>query len=140
MTSMNARIALAVAVTALVGTQAAWAQGAKEHIASPAKNAVVTGSSVHVVLEATGIEIAPAAAHKPGTAHHHLFLDTDLTAPDAPVPAGVKGIVHLGKGQTEFTFDSVPPGPHRLIAELGDPDHVPIKPLATDTVKFTVKP
>jgi len=109
-------------------------------ITAPQQNAVVTGTSVHVVLAARGIEIAPAAAQKPGTAHHHLLLDADVTAPDVAIPAGVKGIYHLGKGQTEFTLDSVAPGPHRLIAVLGDPNHVPLKPMVADTVRFTVKP
>ncbi len=118
---------------------AAPAAAPKVKITAPAPNAVVTGTSVHVTLAATGIEIAPAAEHKPGTAHHHLFLDTDVSAGDMPIPAGMKGIVHLGKGQTEFTFDSVSAGPHRLIAVLADPNHVPLKPMVADTVRFTVK-
>jgi len=112
----------------------------KVRITAPQNNAVVTGTSVHVVLQAQGIEIAPVAEHKAGTVHHHLFLDTDVTAADVPIPAGVKGIWHLGKGQTEFTLDSVAPGPHRLIAVLADPNHVQLKPTVTDTVHFTVKP
>ena|SRR2546426_537744 len=142
-------VAAAVGLAALVALGAervhAQAQPAaataapKVRIMSPQQNAVVTGPSVHVVLQAQGIEIAPAAEHKPGTAHHHLFLDTDVTPADAPIPMGAKGIVHLGKGQTEFTLDSVAPGPHRLIAMLGDPSHVPLKPSAVDTVRFTVK-
>lgn len=108
-------------------------------IVEPKQGATVTGSSVHVVLNATGIEIAPAAAQRAGTAHHHLFLDTDLTAGDVGIPAGQPGIVHLGKGQSEYTFEGVKLGPHRLIALLADPNHVPLKPLVADTVRFTVK-
>jgi Ethanolamine utilization protein EutJ (predicted chaperonin) len=100
----------------------------------------VTGPSVHVVLEAKGIEIAPAAEQRAGTAHHHLFLDTDVTAGEVGIPAGTPGIVHLGKGQSDYTFEVVTPGPHRLIAVLADPNHVPLKPLVADTVRFTVKP
>jgi hypothetical protein len=109
-------------------------------IVEPKQGATVTGTSVHVVLEAQGVEIAPAAEHRAGTAHHHLFLDTDLTASDVGIPAGMPGIVHLGKGQTEYTFEAVAAGPHRLIALLADPNHVPLKPLVADTVRFTVKP
>ena len=108
-------------------------------IVEPKEGATVTGPSVHVVLTATGIEIAPAAAQRAGTAHHHLFLDTDLTAGDVGIPAGNPAIVHLGKGQSEYTFAAVKPGPHRLIALLADPNHVPLKPLVADTVRFTVK-
>lgn len=135
-----------VALTAVGIASAAAAQntapasGARRvRIVEPKQGATVTGTSVHVVLEATGIEIAPAAEQRAGTAHHHLFLDTDLTAGDVGIPAGMPGIVHLGKGQSEYTFEGVKPGPHRLIALLADPNHVPLKPLVVDTVRFTVK-
>jgi hypothetical protein len=115
-------------------------QAPQVRIVQPKQGATLTGKTVHVVLEAKGIEIAPAAEHRAGTAHHHLFLDTDLTAGDVGIPAGMPGIVHLGKGQSEYTFEAVTPGPHRLIALLADPNHVPLKPLVADTVRFTVKP
>lgn len=108
-------------------------------IVLPKGSSTVTGPSVHVVLEAQGIEIAPAAEHRAGTAHHHLFLDTDVTAADAAIPMGTPGVVHLGKGQSEYSFEGVAPGTHRLIAVLADPNHIPLKPLVADTVRFDVK-
>ena len=108
------------------------------HVTEPAEGATVTGPTVRVVLQAEGIEIASAAEERAGTAHHHIFLDTDVTPVNDTIPAGVTGIIHLGRGQTEFTFDSVPPGQHRVIAVLGDAWHIPTKPLAVDTVRFTV--
>ncbi|MGH7675549.1 MAG: DUF4399 domain-containing protein [Gemmatimonadales bacterium] len=107
-------------------------------IVEPAEGAAITESSVRVVLEATGIEIAPAAEQRPGIAHHHLFLDTDVTAPGDTIPAGTTGIIHLGRGQTEFTFDGLSPGEHRVIAVLADAWHVPHGSWRTDTVRFTV--
>jgi hypothetical protein len=107
-------------------------------ITEPPAGATVAGPRVRVVLEATGIEIASAAELRAGTAHHHIFLDTDVTPVDDTIPAGVTGIIHLGRAQTEFTFDSVSPGEHRLIAVLADAWHIPTKPLAVDTVRFTV--
>jgi len=109
-------------------------------IVEPAEDAVVSGPSVRVVLAAVGVEIAPAAELRRGTAHHHLFLDTDVTPPGDTIPAGVTGILHLGRGQTEFTFDSLAPGAHRIIAVLADPWHVPLPNAATDTVTVTVPP
>jgi hypothetical protein len=95
---------------------------------------------VHVTLSASGVELAPAAEERPGTAHHHLFLDVDTGPLDQKIPAGVAGIIHLGRAQTEFHWDSVAPGAHRIIAVLADWQHVPLLPGVTDTVRFVVQP
>ena len=107
-------------------------------IMSPAEGSTVAGPAVHVILAASGVELAPASEQRPGTAHHHLYLDVDLGSPNDTIPAGLSGIIHLGRAQTEFQWDSVPPGPHRIIAVLADSDHLPLRPLVTDTVRFTV--
>ncbi|HEV8381554.1 MAG TPA: DUF4399 domain-containing protein [Gemmatimonadales bacterium] len=109
-------------------------------IDSPVEGDTVRGSAVHAALLASGVELAPASEERPGTAHHHLFLDVDTGPLDQKIPAGVPGIIHLGRAQTEFTWDSVAPGPHRIIAVLADWSHVPLKPPATDTVHFVVAP
>jgi len=109
-------------------------------IDSPAEGDTVRGSSVHVTLSVRGVELAPAAEERAGTAHHHLFLDVDTGPLDRAIPAGVTGIIHLGRAQTEFQWDSVAPGPHRIIAVLADWRHVPLVPPATDTVHFVVRP
>lgn len=107
-------------------------------IESPAEGDTITGTSVRFTLGATGIEIAPAADARPETAHHHLYLDTDFPQVDATIPMGVDGVVHLGMAQTEYTWENVPPGPHRVIAVLADPGHIPLRPWVTDTVNFVV--
>jgi len=107
-------------------------------IVSPANGATLSGP-VKVVLQATGVEIVPATVERPGTGHHHLFVDHDLTAVDDTMPRGVTGILHLGRGQTEFVLDSLKPGPHRVIAVVGNWKHIPLNPLVVDTVRFTVK-
>lgn len=109
-------------------------------IDSPADGDTVRGSAVHVTLTANGVELAPAADERPGTAHHHLFLDVDTGPVDQKIPAGVPGIIHLGRAQTEFQWDSVAPGAHRIIAVLGDWQHVPLAAAATDTVRVVVQP
>jgi hypothetical protein len=107
-------------------------------IVAPANGATVSGP-VTVILQATGVEIVPATVERPGTGHHHLFVDHDLTPADDTIPRGVTGILHLGRGQTEFVLDSLAPGPHRVIAVVANWKHVPLKPLVVDTVRFTVK-
>lgn len=109
-------------------------------IDSPAAGDTVRGTAVHIELATNGILLAPAADEKPGTAHHHLFLDVDTGPLDQKIPSGVTGIIHLGRAQTEFHWDSVAPGPHRIIAVLADWQHVPVAGAATDTVHFVVLP
>ena len=108
-------------------------------ITSPNEGDTLTGSAVHIMLSSTGIEIAPAADAKPETAHHHLYLDTDFPQTEAAIPMGSAGVVHLGQAQTQYRWENVAPGPHRIIAVLADPGHIPLKPYVTDTVNFVMK-
>ncbi len=112
---------------------------ARVRIAQPRNGDSVATAEVHVVLQAQGIEIVPATEKRPGTGHHHLFLDTDVTPPGEKIPQGVTGIIHLGRGQSDFTFTDVAPGDHRLIAVVADGDHIPLRPPVVDTIHFVVK-
>lgn len=107
-------------------------------ITSPLNGTTVT-SPVLIKLRASGVRIVPATVEESGTGHHHLFVDHDLTWINDTIPAGSPGIIHLGRGQTEFALDSLSPGPHRVIALIADWRHVPLNPLVADTVTFTVK-
>lgn len=107
-------------------------------IMAPREGSTIAGPNVRVVLDAKNITIAATLAAKAGAAHYHLLLDTDLPSDSGPIPADVPGIVHLGKGQKEYTFDNVAAGGHRLIVVLGDNGHVPIARQRPDTVYFTV--
>lgn len=107
-------------------------------ITMPSEGDTVSGSAVHVMLNATGIEIAPAADARPETAHHHLYLDVDFPQVETAIPMGVAGVVHLGQAQTDYHWEGVTPGPHRIIAVLADPGHLPLRPWVTDTVNFVV--
>ena len=116
----------------------ASAQEITVKITSPANGATVT-SPVKIELKATGVRITPITNHSRGTAHHHLFVDHDLTWLTDTIPQGSPGIVHLSGGQTEWVLDSLKPGKHRVIALLANWEHVPLNPLVADTVTFTVK-
>lgn len=140
MRSSLAKLVLALCAAALLpGAATAQAsKGAKVKITAPTNGATVSGP-VKVTLTVIGVEIVPATVERPGTGHHHLFVDHDLTPVDDTIPRGVTGILHLGRGQTEVVLDSLKPGPHRVIAVVADWKHVPLKPLVVDTVRFTVK-
>ena len=131
-------LALCAAAVSAPGTEAQAKKPAKVKITSPLDGATVT-APVKVTLAATGVQIVPATVERPGTGHHHLYVDHDFTLIGDTIPKGTPGIIHLGRGQTEFVLDSLKPGPHRIIAVVGDWRHIPLKPLLADTVRFTVK-
>lgn len=131
-------VALLVSVVAACGGGASGPPTVR--ITGPADGEVVVGPAVHVTLAVSGIALAPVSEQRAGTAHHHLYLDVDLGSLTQPVPFGVPGVIHLGNAQSEFHWDSVAPGPHRIIALLADPAHLPLAPPAADTVRFTVAP
>jgi hypothetical protein len=108
-------------------------------IVEPTAEAEVTGPSVLVRLTAEGVEIVPAGEIVPGTGHHHLYLDADLAEAGVPVPTVPGQIIHLGTGVSEYTFENVAPGTHRLIAVVADGVHMPLQPWVVDTVTFTVR-
>ena len=138
---VRAAYSLPLVVVALVisaCSREAAAPAISVEITSPTEGSTVTGSAVDIKLGVNGIELAPAAEARPGTAHHHLYLDVDFPGGEAAIPMGMAGVIHLGQAQTEFHWDSLTPGQHRIIAVLADPAHVPIRPFVTDTVTFTV--
>ncbi len=108
-------------------------------IVSPSEGDALDGPSVMVTLAAHGFAAVPAGDTTPGSGHHHLFLDRDLSPAGEPIPAEAGHIVHIGTGAAEYTFETAEPGEHRLIAVVGDAVHVPLQPLLTDTVYFVVR-
>jgi len=108
-------------------------------ILDPVAGAEIQGPSVTVHLAASGVRIVPAGPVEAGTGHHHLYLDTDLGDPGVAVPAVPGAVIHLGTGISEYTFENVAPGAHRLIAVVADGVHVPLAPWVVDTVSFVVR-
>ena len=108
-------------------------------IVSPAENDS-TGPDVPVVLSHANVSIAKADSKRAeGTGHFHLFLDTIPAMDTMPIPPTSKQIVHIGTGDSTFTFKGLKPGPHTIIAVLGYGNHVAMMPETTDTVHFVVK-
>ena len=106
-------------------------------IITPMDGALINGTEISVTLSST-VEILPAGDMTPGTGHHHLYLNADLTPADQPVPTVPGSIVHMGDASSAYVFEDVEPGTYRLIAVVADGAHVPLQPWVVDTVEFTV--
>ena len=142
-----AGFALAVACgraeTPPVDSAAAVASGAAapaavESIISPAEGDS-TGSDVTVVLAKQGVTIEPAGgARVEGIGHHHLFLDTVATAAGEVIPPTSAHVIHIGTGDSTYTFKGLSPGPHTIIAVIGYGDHAAME-MRRDTVRFVVR-
>lgn len=101
------------------------ATAARLEIVEPKQGAVLTGSTVHVVVAVQGARIVQVTSAKvrPDEGHVHLFLDGAL--------------VYMN-----YTLEQdlpVHPGTFQLRAEFVASDHFPFNPRATtSTVVFTV--
>lgn len=122
-------------------TDTAAAEGQSEPavtILSPAEGDSVS-LPVTITLGATGVLVVPATGvREPGKGHHHLVVDGEAAADSVPVPQPPAAI-HLGNGASERVIDSLPPGPHRVIAIFASGDHVPLTTVRRDTVTFIVR-
>lgn len=90
-----------------------------------------------ITLKATGVEVVPANGQRePGKGHHHLLVDVDVEADTLPLPPTV---IHMGNGATQRVIDSLPPGPHRIMAVFATGDHVPDLTVKRDTITVIVR-
>jgi uncharacterized protein (DUF1800 family) len=129
----------ALAGQTTAATAAPVPQSAGVKITSPEAGAT-TGADVTVKLQAERVTIAKADGKKvEGIGHYHLFLDTIPTPDNAPIPPTSKKIVHIGTGDSTYTFKGLAAGPHKIIAVIGYGDHSPM-PVGRDSVTFIVKP
>ncbi len=111
--------------------------GAKVMILEPADGATVK-SPVTVKFGVEGMEVVPAGTDKPNSGHHHLFIDSKLEDPSAPIPSDATH-KHYGKGQTEAQVE-LTPGKHTLQDVFGDKNHIPHDPpVVSDMVTITVE-
>jgi len=113
--------------------------GASVQILSPAEGDTVT-LPFTMTLGATGVEVIAAnGLREEGKGHHHLVVDGDAPSTDSLPLAPAPIVIHMGTGATERVFDSLSPGPHRVIAIFAAGDHVPFTTVTRDTVTFVVK-
>jgi hypothetical protein len=128
-----------LATFAMAADRMAPVAGAEVYFISPQDGATVS-SPVTVRFGLKGMGIAPAGIKFDNTGHHHLLVDTDISAVnlDAPMPATDK-ILHFGKGQTETTL-TLAPGKHTLQLVFADYLHTSFDPpLSSKKITITVK-
>jgi hypothetical protein len=94
--------------------------------------------SFRVVFGVYGMGVAPALVDKPNTGHHHLLIDTELSADEMQyaIPKDDTHL-HFGAGETE-TVLMLPPGQHTLQLAFGDLNHELHKPAPIMSKKITV--
>jgi hypothetical protein len=102
------------------------------------RDGMTVPQSFRVVFGAFGIGVAPAGVDKPNTGHHHLLIDTELTAEEMQyaIPKDDQHR-HFGGGETE-TVLMLGPGQHTLQLVFGDMNHELHKPTHIMSKKITI--
>src|SRR5262249_7000004 len=121
-------------------TQSAAPEGAFSYFVN-LKDGDTVASPFKVVFGLSpNMGVAPSGVEKPNVGHHHLLIDTTLSAEEMSQPITVDDQhVHFGKGQTE-TMITLPPGKHTLQLVLGDWTHIPFKPMVhSEVITLTVE-
>jgi hypothetical protein len=120
--------------------QSAAPAGAHSYFANLKNGDTVTSPFTVVFGLSPDMGVAPAGVEKPNVGHHHLLVDTTLTAEEMtqPIPVDAQHI-HFGKGQTETTL-TLPPGKHTLQLVLGNWTHIPFAPgVQSEVITVNVK-
>lgn len=114
-------------------------KGAKVYFVN-IKNGDTVTSPFLVQFGLSGMGVAPVGVDTKNTGHHHLLIDTKLSAEGqkSVIPADAKN-VHFGGGQTETTV-TLPAGQHTLQLVLGNWTHIPHNPpVVSEVITITVK-
>jgi hypothetical protein len=124
--------------TAAYAAQTPSPLGAQVYLIDPVEGQTVKSPFLVRFGLTPAMGVAPAGVNVPRTGHHHLLIDTKLTATDQPIPNDAHHL-HFGGGQTETTL-KLAPGNHTLQLILGDHLHVPHNPpVASKVVNIVVQ-
>lgn len=101
-------------------------------IVSPTAGATVEGTQVEVKLDVKNHQLVDfkQAQPKEGEGHVHVWLDTDPTDPKAAVKVFTNDPV---------VFKDVKLGEHKLVVQLVDSSHQPLKGSESQQITFTTK-
>lgn len=97
-------------------------------------------SPFRVVFGLSGLGVAPALTEKELTGHHHLLVNTTLSAEEMEyaIPNDDQHR-HFGGGQTETVLE-LPPGQHTLQLNFGDLNHEQFDPpVLSEVITITVE-
>lgn len=131
---------IAAALTALLslsGTSVAAAAPTLT-LVGPASGSTVTGDSVTVAVQVSGVTLRPPDGQvDPAYGHLHFFLDQQPSlSPGAVVPVGPAHIVHTA--ETSVTFRNLAPGQHTVWVALGLGTHQLTTPVVFVSTTFTI--
>ncbi len=143
MTKLLSALAFTTSIAIVSGTTV-WAQtpapkDAKVYFIT-LKDGATVKSPFKVQFGLSGMGVAPAGVEKEKTGHHHIIIDTELTAEELKESIILdEKHVHFGGGQTETTL-TLAPGKHTLQLVLGDWSHIPHNPpIMSDKITVTVE-
>jgi Domain of unknown function (DUF4399) len=130
---------IAVASMTPAAAQTPSPAGAKVYFIN-LKDGAEVSSPFLIQFGLSGMGIAPAGVEKPNTGHHHVLIDTKLTAEQMKEAIPLDDTHrHFGGGQTE-TMMTLPKGTHTLQLVLADWSHVPfVPPVMSEPITITVK-
>jgi len=141
---VNASIAKAVADAraedAIAATAAHAEPGPPVYFVNITDGDTVTGP-IRIVFGVYGKGVAPKDVNVADTGHHHLLIDTELSAEEMgfAIPNDAQHM-HFGGGQTEVTLPGLPAGQHTLQLVFGDMKHEQMKPpMLSKKITITVK-
>ena len=115
---------------------------ARVFFVEPKDGATVTGLAkdglvaVKVKMGLEGMELRAAGKIVPGTGHHHILVDTELTKVGMPVKKDAQHI-HFGKGQSEAEI-FLKPGKHELSLQFANGAHLSYGPQLSASIGLTV--
>ena len=126
-------------IGAATGARRPSPKDAKVYFIYPTDGAYITPNPV-IRFGLLNMGVAPAGFDKPNTGHHHLLIDTKLTAEQIKeaIPADDTHR-HFGGGQTEAMV-TLPKGKHPLQLVLADWTHIPhVPPVMSEPITITVR-
>lgn len=110
-------------------------------ISSPADGSSLPQGQVTVTVQVSDFNIVNKEGQPAETDEGHVLFFLDVTAPTAPGHAATtERDTYASVAGTSYTWSSVPPGLHKLSAELVNNDNTPLEPPQVVEITVTIIP